>query len=127
MAFLPGFWGLYSNGFALGLYISLEADLTTVSGTITEGNQSTSIQAGKWDDTLSKIDFKRAVLDNEGHPTGELQSYTGFLFDQEVTVLVSSPTSVMAGTFTSEGGFENPAKAASGWGWFAYYGSPGPG
>lgn len=131
MAFPSGDWNLYANGFRLDLFIQESADQTTVNGFVytdpAAGNQqSFTIQEGTWNDTLSEITFKFEVdvKDGEGNTIGkEAQTYRGFLFDRGVANLPNVPrgeASVMAGIFTSQGGFENPVKAATGWGWFAY-------
>lgn len=129
MAFPSGDWNLYANGFKLDLFIEDSTDQTTVNGTVTSGNQLSPILAGStWNDALSEINFSFKVIE-----TGEVQIYSGFLFDNGVPGLPLVPggqtTSVMAGIFTADltqGGSENPDKAKAGWGWFAYLIGPGP-
>ena len=121
MAFpIAGEWNLYANGFNLSLSIGPSADQATVTGKISEGGQPSTIQEGKWNDALRQITFERVI------DTGEVQTYTGFLFDLQVPIfpVFLGGTSVMAGTFTSTGGYENPDKAMVGWGWFAYFVGP---
>jgi hypothetical protein len=114
-----GTWSMYSNGFFMSLLIQGSGDPTTFVGSITE-NQVLQLTKCSWNDALSEIRFTRTLTPADG---GEVQNYIGFLFDRTVPLgnLTSfGNTPVMAGTFTSSGGFENPGKAAAGWGWFAY-------
>lgn len=117
-------WYLWANGFPLRLVVTTVGADGVVGGTISEiAAPPMPFFDGTWDDQLKKLQFKHSIAD-----TGEVQTYVGFLFDQ-LTYFNHSPLStpqdytkpywVLAGSFTSVGGFENPDRAAAGWGWFA--------
>ena len=128
MAF-PGIgdpYSMWSNGFPLELQVTFVHADGRVEGTISDdiyGTNPVPFSNGTWDDYLRKLSFTRTIID-----TGEVQTYTGFFFDQ-YTNFAGSPInpdgnqqpyySVIAGTFTSVGGYEDPVRAAAGWGWFA--------
>ncbi len=116
-------WYIWANGFPLQLTVTTIRDNGSVAGLISDGvNPDVPILDGTWDDQTKKFQFKLTIGD-----TGEVQSYTGFFFDQ-LTNFAGSPLNpqgnpqnywVFAGSFTSTGGFEDPIRAASGWGWLA--------
>jgi hypothetical protein len=123
---VTGNWKMFANGFPVDLFIQDSKDPTKVVGEIIENNRSDPLTKGTWNDTLKEIKFTRKLTapDANNPVTGpEVQDYIGFLFDRTVKLSpASGDTFVMAGTFTSTGGFENPVKQKAGWGWFAFFG-----
>jgi hypothetical protein len=112
-----GLWRIVANGFPMILDVQT-FDPTSFSAWLVDANNQQSQVNGTWDDALGEINFTVTV--GTGTPAQETQHYKGFLFDKEVDIPGLGASAVMAGTFTSEGGFENPAKAAAGWGWLAW-------
>ena len=112
-------WYLWANGFPLQLLVTTDRDDGEVGGNIIDGDgNSVSIASGTWNDASKTLKFSRTLQD-----TGEVQTYTGFLFDQPTNfngTSLSNPENywVLAGSFTSVGGFEDPNRRG-GMGWFA--------
>ncbi|MGH7870297.1 MAG: hypothetical protein ACREP9_22305 [Candidatus Dormibacteraceae bacterium] len=112
-------WYLVVNGYTDRLplvLISVDAG-GNVTGTLsTSGNQDGGIPLhdGRWQEDARELSFK-VTLEN-----GEIQTYTGFLFDQAPdgvqTSYLGAPQYGLAGTFVGDR-FEDPRRP--GFGWFA--------
>lgn len=96
-------WNFNGNGFPGILYISIN-DNGNVQGDFADENGSRNLPlTGTWGEDSRQLTFSR-TLDN-----GEVQTFTGYLFDQPV-----QNSYALAGTFVGHP-FEDPRRPAFGW------------
>jgi len=113
---VPTFWFLVANGHTdrRPLFLDLIDAAGNVQGTMSSvGAQDNAIplQEARWREDARELTFK-VTLEN-----GEIQTYTGFLFDQAPDGLqtgVRKPQYGLAGTFVGDR-FEDPLRPAFGW------------
>ena len=112
-------WFMDANGFQITLDIGLvDSSSGQFQGFMTDPNGTLPLQNAVWDGVAGRLTFSRTL------PSGESQTFTGFLFDNSgfpPNNVVPSDFA-MAGTLTAT--MEDPDRPA--FGWFAL-GSQPPG
>jgi len=102
-------WRYNGNGFP-GLFgiSSLNPDGTIEGGLTDQSVHKYYVISGTWGEDSRQLMFSR-TLEN-----GEVQNFTGYLFDSSVEIAGSDPIPALAGTFTAEP-YEDPRRPAFGW------------
>lgn len=120
------FWLVDANGFKMSMDTSW--DVGTGVLTINLSDDSVDQTSIVWSEDARQLVFDRIL------GTGEVQTWTGFLYDPadgSIDTLTGNPPGTtgqisfsfaLAGTITTRGGFEDPRRP--GFGWFAM-GGPG--
>jgi hypothetical protein len=103
-------WLMDANGFRIALTIvSVDGSTGQVQGYMIDGNGNLTLEDAVWEDAARRFTFSRTL------PSGERQTFTGFLFDssgfQPNDVVPSG--FAMAGTVTAT--MEDPDRPAFGW------------
>lgn len=100
-----GSWSIFDDGSTATLVIRFVDSSGNVHGWMEDSNGQLPLQQATWNDPAGQINFTRTL------PNGEVQTFTGYLFDNPT----GNTPNTIAGTFSGDRFEGRPA-----FGWYAF-------